>query len=116
MAGDYRPATYNVKLPKGNTWQSVFLLYKDSVPINLSTAEVRAQIRRKATSTTAEVTLTEADGITVGGASNNQITFSKRINIAAGNYVWDLLVISGGVYKTYVGGKFEMVEEVTEPA
>jgi hypothetical protein len=116
MAGDFRPATYNVKLPKGNTWQSVFTLFKDSVPVNLSSSEVRIQIRRKATSSTAEVTLTEADGITVGGASSNQVTLSKRVNIAAGNYVWDMLVITSGVYKTYIGGKFEMVEEVTEPA
>jgi hypothetical protein len=116
MAGDFRPATYNVKLPKGNTWQSVFTLFKDSVPVNLSASEVRIQIRRKATSATAEVTLTEADGITVGGASSNQVTLSKRVNIAAGNYVWDMLVITGTVYKTYIGGKFEMVEEVTEPA
>ncbi len=116
MAGDFRPATYNIKLTKGNTWESVFTLFKDSVPVNLSTAEVRIQIRRKATSATAEVTLTEADGITVGGANNNQVTISKRVTIAAGDYVWDMLTITGGVYKTYIGGKFEVVEEVTEPA
>ena len=116
MAGDFRPATYNIKLTKGNTWQSVFTLFKDGVAINLSAAEVRIQIRRKATSATAEETLTEADGITVSGASSNVVTTSKRINIAAGDYVWDMLVIAAGVYKTYVGGKFEVVEEVTEPA
>lgn len=116
MAGDFRPATYNIKLTKGNTWQNVFAIFKDSVPVNLSAAEVRIQIRRKATSATAEVTLTEADGITVGGASNNQVTVSKRVNISAGDYVWDMLTITAGVYKTYIGGKFEVVEEVTEPA
>ena len=115
MAGNFLPATYNIKLTKGNTWQSVFTIFKDSVPVNLSGAEVRIQIRRKATSTTAEVTITEADGITVGGVSSNQVTVSKRVNIAAGDYVWDMLIIDSGVYKTYIGGKFEMVEEVTEP-
>lgn len=116
MAGNYLPATYNIKLLKGNTWATTFSIFKDSVAVNLSAAEVRVQIRRKATSTTAEVTLTEADGITVGGASNNEVAISKRINIAAGDYVWDLLVINGGIYKTYVGGKIEIVEEVTETA
>ena len=116
MAGNYLPAVYNIKLTKGNTWQSVFAIFKDSVPINLSAAEVRVQIRRKASSTTAEVTITEGDGITVGGASNNEITISKRIDIAAADYVWDLLVINAGVYKTYVGGKIEIVDEVTVPA
>jgi hypothetical protein len=116
MAGNYLPATYNIKLTKGNTWQSTFAIFKDSVAVNLSAAEVRVQIRRKATSTTAEVTITEADGITVGGVSSNDVTVSKRVNIAAGDYVWDMLVVNSGVYKTYIGGKFEVVEEVTEPA
>jgi len=116
MAGNFLPATYNIKLTKGNTWQSTFAIFKDSVAVNLSSAEVRIQIRRKATSTTAEVTITEADGITVGGVSSNEVTVSKRVNIAAGDYVWDMLVVNSGVYKTYIGGKFEVVEEVTEPA
>jgi len=116
MAGNFLPATYNIKLTKGNTWETKFTVFKDSVPVNLSAAEVRIQIRRKATSTSAEVTITEADGITVGGVSNNEIAVSRRVNIAAGDYVWDLLVINAGMYKTYVGGKFQVVEEVTEPA
>lgn len=116
MAGNYLPATYNIKLTKGNTWQTVFALFKDSAAINLSGAEVRVHIRRKASSTTAEVTITEADGITVGGASSNEITISKRVDIAAGDYVWDLLVINAGIYKTYIGGKIEIVDEVTVPA
>lgn len=116
MAGNFLPATYNIKLTKGNTWETQFTVFKDSVPVNLSAAEVRIQIRRKATSTSAEVTITEADGITVGGVSNNVITVSRRVNIAAGDYVWDLLVINAGIYKTYVGGKFQVVEEVTVPA
>ena len=73
MAGNFLPATYNIKLTKGNTWQSTFAIFKDSVAVNLSGAEVRIQIRRKATSTTAEVTITEADGITVGGEVGLQI-------------------------------------------
>jgi hypothetical protein len=116
MAGDFRPARYNIKLWKGNTWDNVFFLLKDAVPINLTGAEVRVQIRRKPTSPTAEVTLTEADGITVGGPNNNRITISKRINIAAGDYYWDLLVIDAGVYKTYLWGDYILYEEVTEPA
>lgn len=116
MAGNYLPATYNIKLTAGNTWQSVFAIFKDGVPVNLSAAEVRIQIRRKASSSTADVTLTEADGITVGGASSNEITVSKRINITPADYVWDLLVINAGVYKTYIGGKIEIVDEVTIPA
>ena len=116
MAGDQRPARYNIKLWKGNTWQNVFKVFKDNVPVNLSAAEVRIQLRRKPTSTTAEVTLTETDGITVGGVSSNEITVSKRINIAAGDYYWDLLVINAGVYTTYLWGSFELTEEITEPA
>lgn len=114
--GDQRPARYNIKLWKGNTWENIFTILKDSVPVNLSSAEVRIQIRRKPTSSTAEVTLTESDGISVGGANNNIITVSKRINIAAGEYYWDVLVINGGVYTTYLWGTFDITEEITEPA
>ena len=116
MAGNFLPATYNIKLTKGNTWETSFTIFKDSVPVNLSAAEVRIQIRRKAASTTADVTITEADGITVGGVSSNEVAVTKRVNIAAGDYVWDMLVVNAGIYKTYIGGKFEVVEEVTEPA
>jgi hypothetical protein len=114
--GDQRPARYNVKMWKGNTWLNTFTILKDNVPVNLSSAEVRIQIRRKPTSTTAEVTITEADGITVGGASDNVITVSKRINIAAAEYYWDLLVINGGVYTTYLWGTFLIDEDITEAA
>lgn len=114
--GDQRPAKYNVKMWKGNTWQNTFTIVKDNVPVNLSSAEVRIQIRRKPTSTTAELTLTETDGITVGGANNNVITVSKRVNIAANEYYWDLLVINGGIYTTYLWGAILVEEEITEPA
>ena len=116
MAGDQRPAKYNIKMWKGNTWSNVFKVFKDNVPVNLSTAEVRIQLRKKPESTTAEVTLTESDGITVGGVSNNEITISRRINIASGVYYWDLLTIQSNIYKTYLWGKFEITEEITEPA
>lgn len=116
MAGDFRPGTYNIKLWKGNTWQNTFKIYTDGVAENLSTAEVRIQLRVKPNSSTAVVTLTEADGITVGGAQNNEIVVSKRINIAAKTYYWDVLVVKAGVYKTYLHGKFEVYEEITEPA
>lgn len=116
MAGDFRPGTYNIKLWRGNTWQNTFKIYTNGVAENLSTAEVRIQLRVKPNSSTAVVTLTEASGITVGGVANNEITVSARINIDPKVYYWDVLVIKGGIYKTYLWGKFEVYEEITEPA
>jgi hypothetical protein len=62
------------------------------------------------------LTLTNGSGITIGGASNNQITISKLINIDKGNYVYDMNVaFSGGVVKTYLTGDFIVYDDVTKP-
>jgi hypothetical protein len=48
--------------------------------------------------------------------ANNEIVVSARINIDPKLYYWDVLVVKGGIYKTYLQGKFEVYEEITEPA
>ena len=60
--------------------------------------------------------MTNGNGITIGGASNNQITISKLINIDKGNYQYDMnVVFSGGVVKTYLQGDFIVYDDVTKP-
>lgn len=115
-------ARYDVNVKKGNTWTATFELNNVDdagvkTPISLATADVRIQIRKAPSSTTAELTMTESGGgITVGGANNNQIVVSKDIPLAAREYAWDCLItFATGVKKTYFGGSFTVYDEVTEP-
>jgi hypothetical protein len=85
------------------------------VPIDLSTAAVEIEIRKTITSSTVELTLTESGGgITVGGQNNNMITINKDINLAAGNYVYDMAVkFSNTNIKTYIWGNFIVYQDIT---
>jgi hypothetical protein len=114
---DFRPAQYNISIWKSNTWSQIFLLTANTVPINLSTATVKIQIRKTITSTNAELTLTEAvgGGITVGGINSNMITINKDIDLAAGNYVYDMAVeFSNTNIKTYIWGNFIVYQDITQ--
>ncbi len=87
----------------------------NTVPIDLSTAAVEIEIRKTITSSTVELTLTEGGGgITVGGQNNNMITINKDINLAAGNYVYDMAVkFSNTNIKTYIWGNFIVYQDIT---
>jgi hypothetical protein len=113
---DFRPAQYNISIWKSNTWSQIFLLTANTVPINLSTATVEIQIRKKITSTNAELTLTEnGGGIVVGGVNNNMITINKDIDLDAGNYVYDMAVqFSNSNIKTYIWGNFIVYQDITQ--
>jgi hypothetical protein len=91
-------------------------LTANTVPINLSTATVEIQIRKKITSTNAELTLTEnGGGIVVGGVNNNMITINKDIDLDAGNYVYDMAVqFSNSNIKTYIWGNFIVYQDITQ--
>jgi hypothetical protein len=112
---DFRPAQYNISIWKTNTWSQIFLLTANTVPIDLSTAAVEIEIRKTISSTTVDLTLTEGGGgITVGGANNNMITINKDINLAAGNYVYDMAVkFSNTNIKTYIWGNFIVYQDIT---
>ena len=113
---DFRPAQYNISIWKTNTWSQIFLLTANTVPINLSTATVEIEIRKTINSSNVELTLTElaGGGITVGGVNNNMITINKDINLAAGNYVYDMAVkFSNTNIKTYIWGNFIVYQDIT---
>ena len=114
---DFRPANYNIQIWRNDTWSQVFLLTANEVPISLVGAEVEIQVRKKPNSDNAELTLTElaGGGITVGGVNNNQITVNKQVTIAAGTYVYDMVVLfPNGNEKTYIWGNFIVYEDITK--
>jgi hypothetical protein len=114
---DFKPANYNIQIWRNDTWSQVFLLTANTVPINLTGAEVEIQVRKRPNSETAELTLTElaGGGITVGGVNNNQITLNKQVDIAAGSYVYDMAILfPNGNEKTYIWGNFIVYEDITK--
>jgi hypothetical protein len=93
----------------------VFTLLADTTPINLSGSTVYIQVRKGCAGTLA-LSLTNGSGVTIGGVSNNQITINKLVDIAKGNYVWDMQVtFTTGVVKTYLEGDFIVYDDVTKP-
>lgn len=112
---DFRPATFNIKTWRGDTLSLTFDLKADDVPIDLTTATLRMQIRPTYGSNTLTLGLTEADGLTIGGIDNNQVEVRKTISIASGDYIYDLeAVFSDGTVKTYIKGDFIVSEDSTK--
>jgi len=115
MATDFRPGKLDIQIWRNDTWQQVFTLLADTTPISLVGATVYIQVRKGCGGTLA-LTLTNGSGVTIGGASNNQITVSKLVNIDKGNYVYDLQVtFSDTTVKTYLEGDFIVYDDVTKP-
>lgn len=115
MASDFRPGKLDIQMWRNDTWQQVFTLLADTTPISLLGAIVYIQVRKGCGGTLA-LTLTNGSGITIGGVSNNQITVNKLVDIAKGNYVWDMQVtFTSNVVKTYLEGDFIVYDDVTKP-
>ena len=113
---DFRPAQYNISIWRNDTWSQVMIITANEVPVSLVGSEVEIQVRKKPNSTDAEMTLTEQNGgITVGGVNNNQITINYPVDIAAGTYVYDMVVVfPNGNEKTYIWGNFIVYEDITK--
>lgn len=108
MTSDFKPAELDIEIVKGDYWVEVFALSVDGTPINLSTADVHIRVTQGC-STSVLWEATVGDGITIGGVSNNQINVSKLVNLAEGNYEYDLKVTyTTGVVKTYLWGNFNV--------
>jgi hypothetical protein len=113
---DFRPAQYNISIWRNDTWSQVMRITANDVPVDLTGSEIEIQVRKKPNSTDAELTLTEQNGgITVGGVDDNQITINYPVDIAAGTYVYDMVVVfPNGNEKTYIWGNFIVYEDITK--
>ena len=115
--GDLRPAQYNVKIWRNDSWAQTFAILSNDVAVDLSGSTIVIQVRATADSSTALLTLTTTDNsITIGGTSHNLITLNKKVTIAAGSYVYDMNVTyPSGEVKTYIWGTFFVQEDITKP-
>jgi hypothetical protein len=112
--GDLRPAQYNVQLWRNDTWAQTFAITANDVAVDLSGSTILIQVRTKPTSTDVVLSLVTGTSITIGGVGKNEITLNKIVNIAAGNYVYDMNVtFPSGLVKTYIWGTFLVQEDIT---
>lgn len=115
-SGDLRPAQYNVKIWRNDSWAQTFALLADTTPIDLSGCTILIQVRPTPTSASVVLELTTDDSsIGIGGVDNNQITLNKIVNVAAGTYVYDMNVtFPSGEVKTYLWGNFIVTEDISK--
>lgn len=112
------PGTLNLTLPQGATWD-VSLTWNDSdgLPVNLSGYTAAMQVRESYTDAVTVVSLTAGSGITLGGTAGTigiTVGAATTAGVAAGNYVYDLeLVSGGGVVTRLVQGSVVVTPEVT---
>jgi hypothetical protein len=112
--GDLRPAQYNVQLWRNDSWAQTFAITANDVAVDLSGSTILIQVRTKPTSTDVVLSLVTGTSITIGGVGKNEITLNKIVDIAAGNYVYDMNVtFPSGLVKTYIWGTFLVQEDIT---
>ena len=107
----------NFCVVENDTWEfNVTLVDKDTqVPLDLTGATVRLDVRASHTASAVSLPLSEGDGITVPSPKTQGIIqVSKDAAISDGTYVYDLQVeFSGGKRKTYLRGQLTVLPEVT---
>jgi len=116
QSADLRPAQYNVKIWRNDSWAQVFALLADTTPIDLSGSTILIQVRPTPSSSEVALELTTDDSsIGIGGIDSNQITLNKIVDIPAGTYVYDMNVtFPSGEVKTYLWGNFIVTEDISK--
>ena len=113
---NFKPAQHDIELVKGNSWQETYVFTLNSVAINLSTATVLVSIYQGCSTSTALLTATNGNGITISGASSNTVTINKIVDLSAGNYIWDMkITFADGTVRTYVWGDFILYLNINQP-
>jgi len=109
---------YNTTIDQGSVW-SVVLVYTDSnnVAVNLTGYTAAMQLRQNYNSTTADLTLTTANGgITIVGATGTitiTATATQTGLLDPGFYVYDLELTSGSNISRLIQGQLTVAEQVT---
>ena len=108
---------YNIRDQyKGDTFNGVqFTISNQDGAIDLTSATIRTQFRRKTETGQVVKTITESDGITVTDAANGIIQFDAfDINWIADIYHYDIeITFVSGVIRTYVKGTLLLIQDTT---
>jgi hypothetical protein len=111
--------TYNITTTQGDTFSRVLTWTNNAkVPYNLNGYTAKMQVRTSATSDTVVIELSTSNGYIVLGGSAGTVTLNvpaaNMSMVNAGQYVYDLELISGGGQKTtIVEGNFKVKAQVT---
>ena len=109
---------YDISTEQGSSLSRVVTYNNASGnPVNLTGYTARMQVRPRAGSGYAYLSLTSPDGgLTLGGSAGTitiLVDGSITSAIPAGNYVYDLEVVNGEYVDKVIGGDFVISAEVT---
>lgn len=113
------PATADLTIYQGATWTQkvVWRTGATRTIVNLAGYSARMQARANAASATVLVELTTANSrITLGGVTGEitmTLSAAETAGLAAGEYVYDLELVSGAVVTRVLQGKLTVSAEVT---
>lgn len=102
----YQGATFDYTL----TWKTA------GTPVDLTGYSARMQVRETYTSSSAVLSFTNGTGITLGGTAGTILIATNAgttAGLLAGQYVYDLEMVSGTNVTRLVQGKFTVDPEVT---
>lgn len=109
--------SYNFTHIKGDTFEQVpFAILKNNVPLNLTGATIRMQLRGECGGLIAlNLTSVANAGITITNATGGLFKINKQvIDIAAGNYSYDLEIkFADNTIKTWLSGSFLIECDIT---
>ena len=113
-----QPATYDLVMYQGASWDYQFTWKIDGVPVDLRSYTARMQVSLSYSSPDIVLSISTGSGITLGGIFG---TISLAVNAASTStiptaiYVYDLELISaGGEVTRLIGGRFIVNPEVTK--
>lgn len=112
-------AKYDIVCDQGATFSRVLTWQDDAAnPVNLTGYTARMQVRDEADSSTAALSLTtENSRITLGGTAGTitlLVSATDTAAVTAGEYVYDLEIVSGaGTVTRLIQGCFTVDAEVT---
>jgi hypothetical protein len=111
------PGTLNLTCYQGATFDYLLTWTISGTAVNLTTYSARMQVRTTYDATAVALSLTNGSGITLGGTAGTiyiEANPTTTAAIAAGQYVYDLeLVTSGSAVTRLVEGTFTVDPEVT---
>jgi len=106
----------NIEHKKGDTFKEINFTYKlNGVAQNLTGAVIRMQLRKDKDGVSyLALTSVSSAGITIINPTSGTFKINTQvIDIAAGNYVYDMEFNIGGVIETLIEGDFIITNDVT---
>jgi ribulose-5-phosphate 4-epimerase/fuculose-1-phosphate aldolase len=102
---------------KGDTFNGVlFTITVNAVALDLTGAHIKMDLRLTPETTTVAKSFSDGSGITIDATpTKGKFTINAQvIDIAAANYYYDIqITLQSGSIKTYIGGRWNILQDVT---